>query len=134
MNYFTKRRMTKSFHPTFGNYYWMNGEIYSKRENKPVEGSVVNGEMKFSIHQKGSTPIKYPMLRFIWEAYNDDELTQFYKVDGHKFNTEPDNLKVVFKGGPNPGAVVRSIIATILETGKKKLDFLQFIKQVKFKY
>lgn len=66
--------MKKYYHPIYKNYYATKScEVYNKNRDQPVKGTIVNGYLKFSIFQKGSKPIKYPIDKFVWEAINGEE-------------------------------------------------------------
>lgn len=112
--------MRKYFHPDYKNQYaTKDGQIYNRKRNNPLEGTIVNGYRKFSIHQKGFKPIRYHFHKLIWEAINGEEVGDFYKVihiDRNKLN-ERSKLKHFFKDTKNPIRIKRKIIAGNLVTG-----------------
>ena len=98
-----------------------NGEGYNSRGVK-VNSSPVNGYLKFSIRIYGK-PTKYPLHKFVWEAYNDedaDDLCKIIHLDGNNLNNKPSNLKQVLNEASNPWQKEREIIATNFDAGLSK--------------
>ena len=117
--------MTRYSHPSYSNFYTTNnGGVYNSRTgreigNKPSK----NGYIRVSIRPRGENPISLLKHEFIWEAFNNEETSKYFKVihiDGDKLNNSPNNLKRVFNESSNPEGQSRKIIATNLATGERK--------------
>ena len=117
--------MAKYYHPFYSNFYTTdNGGVYNSRTgrelgNKPSK----NGYIRISIRPRGENPISLLKHEFIWEAFNNEDTSKYYKInhiDGDKLNNRPDNLKRVLNESSNPTLQSRKIIATNLTTGDNK--------------
>ena len=117
--------MIRYSHPTYSNFFTTNnGGVYNSRTgreigNKPSK----NGYIRVSIRPRGENPISLLAHEFIWEAFNNEETSKYFKVihiDGDKLNNSPNNLKRVFNESSNPEGQNRKIIATNLTTGDNK--------------
>ena len=117
--------MIRYSHPSYSNFFTTdNGGVYNSRTgrelgNKPSK----NGYIRISIRPRGENPISLLKHEFIWEAFNGEETSKFFKIihiDGDKLNNMPDNLKRVFNESSNPEGLSRKMIATNLATGERK--------------
>ena len=117
--------MAKHYHPSYRSFYTTDsGKIYNSKTGRELKGTVTkNGYIKISIRPRGENPISLPAHEFIWEAFNNEEITKYFKIihiDGDKLNNEPDNLKRVINKSSNPSGLERKILATNLTTGNNK--------------
>ena len=117
--------MAKYYHPSYRSFYTTDsGKIYNSKTERELKGTVTkNGYVRISIRPRGENPISLPAHEFIWEAYNNEEITKYFKIihiDGDKLNNEPDNLKRVINKSSNPSGLERKILATNLTTGQNK--------------
>ena len=117
--------MIRYSHPSYSNFFTTdNGGVYNSRTgreigNKPSK----NGYIRISIRPRGENPISLLKHEFIWEAFNNEETSKYFKVihiDGDKLNNRPDNLKRVINESSNPEGQSRKIVATNLATGERK--------------
>ena len=117
--------MAKYYHPSYRSFFTTDsGKIYNSKTGRELKGTVTkNGYVRISIRPRGENPISLPAHEFIWEAYNNEEITKYFKIihiDGDKLNNEPDNLKRVINKSSNPSGLERKILATNLTTGQNK--------------
>ena len=118
--------MAKYYHPSYPRFYTTdNGGIYNSKTGKELIGTLTkNGYIRISIRPRGENPISLPAHVFIWEAYNNEDTTKYFKIihiDGDKQNNEPDNLKQIINNSSNPEGIERKILATNLTTGEDKV-------------
>ena len=120
--------MAKYYHPSYKRFYTTDsGKIYNSKTGRELLGTPTkNGYIQISIRPRGKNPISLPAHEFIWEAYNNEETTKYFKIihiDGDKLNNEPVNLKQIINKSSNPSNMERQILATNLTTGKtRKFD------------
>lgn len=109
-------------HPSIPKYHASAyGIVYNSRGVK-VNSSPVNGYLKFSVRINGR-PTKYPVHKFVWEAYHDEDADDLHKIihfDGNKLNNRVYNLKQVFHESSNPYRKERKLLSTDLDTGKQR--------------
>ena len=117
--------MAKYYHPSYSRFFTTdNGGVYNSKTgrelgNKPNK----NGFVRISIRPRGSNPISLLKHEFIWEAFNNDESSKYFKIihiDGDKLNNRPDNLKRILNESSNPEFQSRKILATNLATNEKR--------------
>ena len=117
--------MAKYYHPSYSRFFTTdNGGVYNSRTgrelgNKPSK----NGFIRISIRPKGSNPISLLKHEFIWEAFNNDESSKYFKIihiDGDKLNNRPDNLKRILNESSNPEGQNRKIVAINLTTNENR--------------
>ena len=117
--------MIRYSHPSYSNFYTTdNGGVYNYRTRKELGNKPSkNGYIRISIRPRGENPISLLAHEFIWEAYNNEDISKYFKIihiDGDKLNNRPDNLKRVINESSNPEGKSRKIIATNLATGDNK--------------
>ena len=117
--------MIKYSHPSYSNFFTTdNGGVYNSRTGKELGNKPSkNGYIRISIRPRGENPISLLKHEFIWEAFNNEETSKYFKVihiDGDKLNNTPNNFKRVFNESSNPEGQSRKIIATNLATGDNK--------------
>lgn len=110
-------------HPIFTKYYYRpDGYIMASR-HKEAKQSLHNGKLVLTIKEdKDSSPIKYPVDRFIYEAVVGESLNDFLRIihlDGDKLNNAVSNLKLTINDNANPTKTFLQIIATNLDTNRK---------------
>ena len=91
--------------------------------HKEAKQSLHNGKLVLTIKEdKDSSPIKYPVDRFIYEAVVGESLNDFLRIihlDGDKLNNAVSNLKLTINDITNPTKTFLQIIATNLDTNRK---------------
>ena len=115
--------MTKYFHPSWKTFYATDeGKIYNSKTGRKLKGTIAkNGYIRVSIRPSKKNPISILAHEFIWEAYNNEETTPYFKIihiDGDKLNNKPNNLKKIINKSSNPEYKERKILATNITTGK----------------
>ena len=117
--------MAKYYHPSYSRFFTTdNGGVYNSKTgrelgNKPSK----NGFIRISIRPRGSNPISLLKHEFIWEAFNNEETSKYFRIihiDKDKLNNTPSNLKRVINESSNPEGQPRKILATNLATGERK--------------
>ena len=117
--------MIRYSHPSYSNFFTTdNGGVYNSRTGKELGNKPSkNGYIRISIRPRGEKAISLLAHVFIWEAFNNEETSKYFKIihiDGDKLNNRPDNLKRVINESSNPECQSRKIIATNLTTGDNK--------------
>ena len=128
--------MAKYFHPSYKRFYTTDsGKIYNSKTGRELLGTLTkNGYIQISIRPRRKNPISLLAHEFIWEAYNNEETTKYFKIihiDGDKLNNEPVNLKQIINKSSNPSNMERQILATNLTTGKtRKFDSIYITSKI----
>lgn len=121
--YIVKDGVIHYYRPVYNNYsVTKNGKIFNSRGNE-VKGTEVKGYLKISVREKRQNPKKYPVHKFVWELYNNEENNDMFNkihIDGNKLNNKVKNLKQVLKESSNPINQERRITATNIEKWKTK--------------
>ena len=117
--------MAEYYHPSWETFFSTDeGKIYNSKTGRELKGTIAkNGYKRISIRPRGKNPISLLAHEFIWEAYNNEETSSFFKIihiDGNKLNNKPNNLKRVINDSSNPERKERKIISTNLTTGKEE--------------
>ena len=117
--------MTRYSHPSYSNFFTTdNGGVYNSRTGKELGNKPSkNGYIRISIRPRGENPISLLKHEFIWEAFNNEETSKYFKIihiDKDKLNNTPSNLKRVINESSNPECQSRKIISTNLTTGDRK--------------
>lgn len=110
-------------HPIFTKYYYRPDGCIMASRHKEAKQSLHNGKLVLTIKEdKDSSPIKYPVDRFIYEAVVGESLNDFLRIihlDGDKLNNAVSNLKLTINDITNPTKTFLQIIATNLDTNRK---------------